>query len=273
MPAGKLARMPAEAWARHARGRRAVVFAPTVEEALRYEEGFGALGIACETVSERSSMEQRTGALARIASGRTTVVCNVAVLTEGWDCPPVSCVIVARRCGSQGLWLQMTGRGLRPHPESGKTDCMLLDLCGLAHSLGRPDEDRVYHLDGDGIRLAAGSKLAGLRLCRVCGAPLPDDSTVCVECGKDHAIKAMRSAEEELGEWTARYEAAKAAIKPSRGTLCLAGIMRRALAAAESGQPWKPSAVRFRFQSIMKRQPSADEWRQARELNRAAEET
>lgn len=269
MPVGKVARMPAEAWGRHASGRRTVVFAPTVEEATRYDAGFAAHGVRSAVVSERSTPEQRARALAELADGRLTVVCNVAVLTEGWDCPPVSCVIVGRRCGSQGLWLQMTGRGLRP--SYGKTDCMLLDLCGLAHTLGRPDEDRVYHLDGDGITLAAGAKALGTRLCRVCGAPLPEDSQVCVECGKDHAIAAMRSADEELGDWQVRYEAAKTALQPSRGALCLAGIMRKAEAAARAGKPWKNGAVRFRFEAIMRRAPSGDEMRQAAAVNSAAE--
>jgi len=286
LPVNKVARMPAEAWDRHARGRRTIVFGPTIEECGRYAEGFRDLGLRVAVVSERCTPDERRIALRDLASGTLDVVCNVAVLTEGFDCPAVSCVIVGRRMGSQALWLQTVGRGLRavldPSDATGmrwargtdgapiKRDCMLLDLCGLAHSLGRPDEDRVYHLEGEGITLAAGSKAVSLRLCKVCGAPLPEDSTTCSECGKDHSPREMRSADEELGEWTVRYEAAKAALQPSRGALALAGIMRRADAAAVAGKPWKPAAIRFRFMAIFKREPRADEMREAQMVNRAA---
>lgn len=289
LPVGRIARTPAVAWELAAKGRRTIVFGQTIDECQKHAEEFRALPNApsVAVVSERCSPDERRDVLRRLATGALDVVCNVAVLTEGFDCPGVSCVIVARRVGSIGLLVQMVGRGLRavldPSDPDGmrwarnadggpvKADCRWLDLCGLAHSMGRVDEDKHYHLDGEGITLAAGPKAVGLRLCRVCGAPLPEESTVCVECGKDHSPIEMRSAEESLVEWQTRYSAAKAALQPSRGALALAGIMRKAKVAADEGKPWKPAAIRFRFAAIFKREPSSDEMRQAQTLNRAAE--
>jgi hypothetical protein len=61
-------------------------------------------------------------------------VANCAVLTEGFDCPPVDCIITARPTKSTALYTQMIGRGTRPYP--GKHDCLILDVVGQA---GRHD--------------------------------------------------------------------------------------------------------------------------------------
>jgi superfamily II DNA or RNA helicase len=54
---------------------------------------------------------------------------NVGVATEAWDCPAVSCVLIARMTQSAGLYEQMVGRGLRL--ADGKTDCLVLDVVGV----------------------------------------------------------------------------------------------------------------------------------------------
>lgn len=265
MAKGKVARTPAEAYVSHARGRAAIVFAPNVLAAEVFRDEFRRMGIRAEVVSDKTPAEQRSAILSDLASGRLDVVCNKDVLTEGFDCPRVSCIIVARRTGSQALWIQMTGRGLRPAP--GKRDCLLLDCCGLAHTLGRPDADRTYHLDGDGIRLLPGTVPPVLeRLCKVCGVPL-GDALRCGECATDHAPEVPISVGEEMGEWRLRYEEAKARLEPSKTVLCLAGIMRKAREASMGGKPWARGAVQARFRAIMKRYPRGDEWRDAMELN------
>ncbi|HYJ08707.1 MAG TPA: helicase-related protein, partial [Polyangiaceae bacterium] len=81
---------------------------------------------------------------AEFRSGRVQVMCNVAVLTEGFDDPGVSCVAMARPTRSEGLYAQCVGRGTRLHP--GKSDCLILDfvdasqlsLCGLPSLFGVP---------------------------------------------------------------------------------------------------------------------------------------
>jgi hypothetical protein len=52
-------------------------------------------------------------------------MCNVALFTEGFDCPEVDCVVLLRETKSRALWSQMIGRGLRTAP--GKVDCLILD--------------------------------------------------------------------------------------------------------------------------------------------------
>jgi hypothetical protein len=192
-------------------------------------------------------------------------VCNVQVLTEGWDCPPVSCVIVGRRVGSQALWMQMTGRGLRPDP--GKRDCLLLDLCGMAHVLGLPDEDRIYSLDGEGIALARPVD-SHVRVCRVCGTPLEIGQARCQECGKDHSLVTPIAIGSDLVDWRAAYVRVRDATRPSREALALAGILRRA---KKSAVPWKPRAVVFRFKAIFGYEPDGQTISMAKRLNEQAD--
>jgi superfamily II DNA or RNA helicase len=219
----KIAQRPVDAYLELARGRSTVVFAPHIKAAEEYASDFRGLGIAAEVVTGKTPKPCREATLARFAAGELTVLVNVAVLTEGWDAPIASCIILARGCGSQALLIQMTGRGLRPSP--GKTDCLLLDLRGVTHVMGRPDEDRVYSLEGTGIALA--KPIAGPRLCRVCQLPL-GDLLVCPECSAEHEMVTPKASGEKLVDYEAvAHEATKEAMKPRRDVLSLAGMVSK----------------------------------------------
>ncbi len=72
------------------------------------------------------------------------VLCNVGVLTEGFDCPDASCIVLARPTKSFGLYRQIVGRGLRP--SDGKSDCMVIDHAGLTLEHGFVDEPVEWKL-------------------------------------------------------------------------------------------------------------------------------
>ena len=75
---------------------------------------------------------------------------NVAVATEGFDLPEVSCVVLARPTMSLALYLQMVGRGLRPKDDGG--DCMILDLAGNdPKGTDLPDDEREWSLKPRGL--------------------------------------------------------------------------------------------------------------------------
>jgi hypothetical protein len=88
-------------------------------------------GIRAEAFDGKTPTDDRRGVLKRLKYGELDVVVNCGVLTEGFDEPRVSCVIIARPTQSAGLYVQMAGRGLRPSPESGKVDCLLIDVVGV----------------------------------------------------------------------------------------------------------------------------------------------
>ena len=84
---------------------------------------------AARAVSGRSSADDRAGAAADLAAGRVQIVCNAALWVEGFDCPTVAAVAIARPTKSRGLFAQMVGRGTRLAP--GKVDCLVIDLAGV----------------------------------------------------------------------------------------------------------------------------------------------
>lgn len=167
LPSGHIAQAPLDAYRAHCEGRKTILFAPRVDEAIGYAAAFNAAGIAAEHIDGTTPTEVRRGILARFRSGETRVVTNVYVLTEGFDDPGASACILARGCGSPGMYLQIVGRILRP--AAGKTDAVLVDLRGVSHVHGRPDDDRVFSLDGKGIRVAEDDDL---RFCRICGTEI-----------------------------------------------------------------------------------------------------
>jgi len=79
------------------------------------------------------------------------VVSNCMVLTEGWDCPPVSCCILARPTKSLGLYMQMAGRILRPFENENykKEDALILDHAGAVFEHGTVDSEIEWCLDPD----------------------------------------------------------------------------------------------------------------------------
>ncbi|MGL4525387.1 MAG: DEAD/DEAH box helicase [Aestuariivirga sp.] len=127
----------AEAYAEHASGRKGIAFWPTVEIAEHGAEAFNACGIRSETIHGKLDAATRRGMLTRLASGETQVVHGVAVLTEGFDDPTISCVVMARPTRSAPLYQQCVGRGLRPNltlPVAERGDCLVLDVVGASRT-------------------------------------------------------------------------------------------------------------------------------------------
>ena len=166
-PAGRqqgIAEDPAEAWARLAGGRPTVAFCRTVADSLRLASSLGERGIRARHIDGGTSTRERDLALNLFATGRVDVLTNVFVLTEGWDCPRAKVCLLARGCGSEGTYLQMVGRVLRPHEGE---RALLIDLAGAVHEHGLPDEDREFSLDG--IRRKPREAREWIAQCRACG--------------------------------------------------------------------------------------------------------
>jgi superfamily II DNA or RNA helicase len=128
----------AEAWCAEASERPTIVFMPDVHTAQMTAEAFRAVcGASVEVVTGSTPTTERRAAYTRFASGETRILVSCMVLTEGFDAPHTSCVVIGRPTLNPGLYIQMVGRGLRLDPASGKTDCLVLDIAGasLKHNL------------------------------------------------------------------------------------------------------------------------------------------
>jgi superfamily II DNA or RNA helicase len=120
----------------HAGDRRTIVFTTSVENAHRLAEITNRYRPnAARAVDGGTDPRARATVLRDHQAGAYQFLFNVGVLTEGYDDPAVSCIVMARPTSSRALYAQCAGRGLRI--ADGKTDCLLVDLVGNAgkHSL------------------------------------------------------------------------------------------------------------------------------------------
>lgn len=118
------------------RDRKTVAFLPLVSTSQKFRDVLEAKGFRAAEVNGNST--DRVEKLAAFDRGEYDVLCNSMLLTEGWDCPNVDCVVVLRPTKVRGLYCQMVGRGTRIAP--GKDHLLLLDFLWLVerHELCRP---------------------------------------------------------------------------------------------------------------------------------------
>ncbi len=167
----------AQAWWRHARDRVTVAFTPSVRTAQALADAANRVAgapVAAE-VDGGTDPGARRALLASFKAGDVRLLANCGVLTEGFDAPNITCVLVARPTRSEGLYTQMVGRGLRLWP--GKTDCLVLDvtgesahfsLCVLPTLFGLPARDLAGRSVSEAMEEAAAeARRGGLHLARM----------------------------------------------------------------------------------------------------------
>lgn len=168
-------------WKAKARDRKTIVFCSTVEHATDVCSAFNGAGIESVLIHGELSDGERKERLAAYENGSTQVVVNVAVLTEGYDYTPTSCVVLLRPSSYKSTFIQMVGRGLRTvdpqeFPGVVKTDCIVLDF-GTASLMHGALEQEV-NLDGHDNLGEAPTKE-----CPECGATVPMAVMECPLCG------------------------------------------------------------------------------------------
>jgi DNA repair protein RadD len=140
-----------------------------IVEVLREEHGVG-----CGFVCGDTPIPERDATLARFKAGELKYLCNVNVLTTGFDAPHIDCVALVRPTMSPGLYYQMVGRGFRLHPS--KENCLVLDFGGNVLRHGPVDDIKVTTTDRvDGK--------APAKECPSCQAVIAAGFTTCPQCG------------------------------------------------------------------------------------------
>lgn len=126
----------ADEMAKQCQNRKTVVFLPLVKTSQKFRDILNAKGFRAAEVNGES--KDRAEVLEDFENDRYNVLCNSMLLTEGWDCPSVDCVVVLRPTKVRALYSQMVGRGTRLHP--GKEELLLLDFLWHTerHELCRP---------------------------------------------------------------------------------------------------------------------------------------
>ncbi|GIW80422.1 MAG: hypothetical protein KatS3mg105_2229 [Gemmatales bacterium] len=131
-------------------------------------------GIECGFVTGGTPIKEREMILGRFRRGELKYLCNVNVLTTGFDAPYIDCVVLLRPTMSPGLYYQMVGRGFRLHP--GKQNCLVLDFGGNVLRHGPVDRIKVKERD-------TGNGQAPAKQCPECNSVIAAGYARCPDCG------------------------------------------------------------------------------------------
>lgn len=122
-----------EGYKKNASRRKAVAFCVDVAHSKDLAQTFLDKGISAAPVYGAMPDVERKEMLKRFSKGELQVLCNCNLLTEGYDEPSISCILMARPTKSLGLYAQCVGRGTRLHP--GKKNCLVIDFTDSAHDI------------------------------------------------------------------------------------------------------------------------------------------
>lgn len=147
-------------------GKRAIVFAASVAHSKNVAEAFNAAGIPARHIDGTTPPDERERAINDFRDGKTLVLSNVNIATEGLDIPCIESCIILRPTLSLALWLQICGRVLRP--AEGKT-AVILDHVGNCTRLGLPDDRQEWSLYGSTRKRRAANDNDPSVPIRVCG--------------------------------------------------------------------------------------------------------
>jgi DNA repair protein RadD len=157
--------------------RAAIVFAASRGNAADLGARFAAAGVTCGVVDDSTAPGERARVVADVREGRLQVVCNVGVLTTGFNAPIIDVVAIARATMSTSLYVQIVGRGMRP--AAGKADCLVLDYGGNVLRHGPVDAPRPLFAG------TLGGGEAPMKECPTCKLMVATATRFCPECGHE----------------------------------------------------------------------------------------
>jgi superfamily II DNA or RNA helicase len=188
-------------WMERGEGRSTICFAVNRVHAKHIQTQFIDAGVSAEYMDAYTDLEDRSDIIRRFENGDVQVICNVGVLTTGFD-SDVRCIVLARPTKSEILYVQMIGRGLRT--ADGKDDCLILDHSDTTLRLGFVTDigtDKLH--DGTANRQAVEKKAPLPKECPSCSFLKPPKSRKCPACGFEAVAKSeVQNEDGELREIT-----------------------------------------------------------------------
>lgn len=158
----------------------AILFAVSRNHSRSCRDALRSAGVRAEHVDGETPADERKSLIDALKSGRIDVLCNVDILTAGFDFRGLGCVICVRPTQSLALYIQMCGRALRS--SHGKHTAVIVDHSGNWLRHGYPHADHEWTLEPT-KRIRKNTKNYSLRTCLQCFAVLPMGTVTCTECG------------------------------------------------------------------------------------------
>lgn len=159
-----------------------LVYCVTVEHAGHMAEALQALGVSVEVVSAKTPATDRDRVIRDFKAGRVRCICNVAVLTTGFDVPELDLIALVRNTRSPVLYTQIAGRGMRT--AEGKQDCLWLDFTDTTLVMGPVDQIKG-RAEPKPVNKADGESIAPFKICPECGTSVATATLKCPtnDCG------------------------------------------------------------------------------------------
>ncbi len=176
-----------EQYKKHLLGKRAIVFAVTIEHGKQVTEAFNNGPIAASMLDGTSSDDERATIMAQFKKGEILVLVNVQLFVEGLDCPDCAGIILLRPTKSLTRYLQSVGRGMRPKSDKGKL--IILDHAGNYAHHGLPDREREYTLESKQSK-GSSERGMGVKCCPECFRVIKGTDREC-SCGYSFVPKGV----------------------------------------------------------------------------------
>lgn len=188
-----------------ANGKQAIAYCASVLHSQNTADAFQTAGITAAHIDGTTPASKRDKTIEDFRQGRITILTNVDLIGEGFDCPGMDCVILLRPTQSLTLFIQQACRPLRPDRNNYFKEAIILDHVGNVFRHGLPDADRDWSLDGVSKRKKSEGGTVGVRQCLSCyrcHSPAP----VCPYCNYEYNLSPRQLAEEagELKEYDAK---------------------------------------------------------------------
>lgn len=165
------------------KNKRTIIYNANISHSLAVTSTLKSLGYNVYHLDGETSQKDREIILGKLMTQTEIIVCNVGVLTTGFDCPEVEVIILNRRTKSLSLYIQMAGRGSRISEKIGKTKFTILDMCNNYEEHNGAWHDEVdWNLMFNKLK----KKKAGpapQKQCKQCGYINPLNATNCEDCG------------------------------------------------------------------------------------------
>lgn len=159
--------------------KKSLVYCVNISHSLKMTEEFNLAGIHAECVTSETPMDERKRILNDFARGYFKILVNCGCLTKGYSESSVEVVIINRATKSTVLWIQMCGRGSRPHPNKPFFTCLDFGNNHIEHGLWQ--QDREWDLKPPNKKKKTG--VMPIKSCPKCSAVLPASTIKCPYCG------------------------------------------------------------------------------------------
>lgn len=148
----------------HVNGKQGIIYAVNHLHAEMIARYFADNGVNIASIDSRTSAGKRQVLIDKFRKGMLQVLVNVELFTEGFDCPAIGFVMLARPTKSLAMYLQQVGRALRPDSSKKEADdkVFILDCAGLYNRFGLPERPRDWEADFCGLTVESETYTAPL---------------------------------------------------------------------------------------------------------------